>query len=75
MLFCGGSGQVPYRSAPTNHVYVAEIGCSGGQEGPDPGDEQIEVEVQVGHLNATCFDPVVLVPVQCELGDCWHYGA
>ena len=67
-----GQVQFPYWSVPTHHVYVAEIGCSSGQESPYPVNKQIEVEVQAGHLTATCFDPVVPVPVQSELGICCH---
>ena len=69
-----GQVQVPYRPVPTHHVYIAEIGCSRGQEGPDPVDEQIEVELQVGHLTATCFNPFIPVPVQCKLEDRCHDG-
>ena len=30
------------------------------------------MEVKVGHLTATCYDPVVPVPVQSELGNHRH---
>ena len=58
-----GQVQVPNWSVPTHHVDAARLGCTGGQEGPDPVNEQKDVEVQVGHLTTTCFDPVIPVLV------------
>ena len=71
-LRVAGQVQVSYWSVPTHHVDVAEICCSSGQEGPYPVKKQIGIEVQVGHLTATCFNPVVPVPVQRELGNRCH---
>ena len=54
--FCGGSSASPNWSVPTNHVYVAEISCASGQEGPDSVDKREDMEVQVGHLGVGRVD-------------------
>ena len=63
--FCGVSSSSPQEAILTHHVNIAKLGCTGGQEGPDPVDEEEDMEVKVGHLAATFLDPVVPVPVQC----------
>ena len=62
-LFVVCQVQVPDRAVPTHHVDIAKLGCTGGQEGLDPVNEQEDMEVKVGHLAAACLDPVVPVPV------------
>ena len=62
-LSVGCHVKVPNWAVPTHHVNIAKISCTSGQEGPDPVDEQEDMEVKVGHLAAACLDPVIPVPV------------
>ena len=50
-----------------DNIDVVELCCSLGKEGPDPVNEQIEMEMEVRHCGPTCFHTLVPVSVDCEL--------